>query len=160
MLASPVWCCCLGFAHLPRRLICLSVATLAERGTREALHTVKTTIVCRSPTSIMVSQRSLHSGSIFRLLLKVAVIRVHQCEYFLIFSGVLAPILIEVISIRVMKTLCLMRERDDVQHFSLHRSRQSGAWTGILAEGAIARSMTLCGGVLFASWKLLQFPSS
>ena len=31
---------------------------------------------------------------------------------------------------------------------------------GILAGGAIALSMTLCGGVLFASWKLLQFPSS
>ena len=34
------------------------------------------------------------------------------------------------------------------------------AAVGILAEGAIAWSMTLCGGVLFASWKLLQFPSS
>ena len=30
----------------------------------------------------------------------------------------------------------------------------------ILAEGAIALSVTLSGGVLFASWKLLQFPSS
>ena len=36
----------------------------------------------------------------------------------------------------------------------------TSATTNILAEGAIARSMTLCGGVLFASWKLLQFPSS
>ena len=32
-------------------------------------------------------------------------------------------------------------------------------WT-ILAEGAIALSVTLSGGALFASWKLLQFPSS
>ena len=30
----------------------------------------------------------------------------------------------------------------------------------ILAEGAIALSVTLSGGALFASWKLLQFPSS
>ena len=30
----------------------------------------------------------------------------------------------------------------------------------ILAEGAIALSVTHSGGVLFASWKLLQFPSS
>jgi len=30
----------------------------------------------------------------------------------------------------------------------------------ILAEGAIALPVTLSGGVLFASWKLLQFPSS
>ena len=32
--------------------------------------------------------------------------------------------------------------------------------TTILAEGAIALPVTLSGGVLFASWKLLQFPSS
>ena len=31
---------------------------------------------------------------------------------------------------------------------------------GILAEKAIALSVTLSGGALFASWKLLQFPSS
>jgi hypothetical protein len=30
----------------------------------------------------------------------------------------------------------------------------------ILAEGAIALSVTLSGGALFASWKLFQFPSS
>ena len=30
----------------------------------------------------------------------------------------------------------------------------------ILAEGARALSVTLSGGALFASWKLLQFPSS
>ena len=33
-----------------------------------------------------------------------------------------------------------------------------GAIKGILAEGAIALSVTLSGGVLFASLKLLQFP--
>ena len=33
-------------------------------------------------------------------------------------------------------------------------------FTRILAEGAIALSVTLSGGALFASWKLLQFPSS
>ena len=32
--------------------------------------------------------------------------------------------------------------------------------TSILAEGAIALSVTLSGGALFASWKLLQFLSS
>ena len=34
------------------------------------------------------------------------------------------------------------------------------AWGVILAEGAIALSVTLSGGALFASWKLLQFLSS
>ena len=34
------------------------------------------------------------------------------------------------------------------------------ACLAILAEGAIALSVTLSGGALFASWKLLQFPSS
>jgi hypothetical protein len=31
---------------------------------------------------------------------------------------------------------------------------------GILAEGAIALSVTLCGGALFATRKLFKFPSS
>ena len=33
-------------------------------------------------------------------------------------------------------------------------------WFVILAEGAVALPVTLSGGALFASWKLLQFPSS
>ena len=36
----------------------------------------------------------------------------------------------------------------------------STALFAILAEGAIALSVTHSGGALFASWKLLQFPSS
>ena len=44
-------------------------------------------------SELLASQRSLQNESIFRLLLKVAVIRVHQCESILIFCGVLTPIL-------------------------------------------------------------------
>jgi len=33
-------------------------------------------------------------------------------------------------------------------------------WLSICAEGAIALSVTPSGGAQFASWKLLQFPSS
>ena len=40
------------------------------------------------------------------------------------------------------------------------RSFYFKAFLSILAEGAIALSVTLSGGALFASWKLLQFPSS
>ena len=42
-------------------------------------------------SELLASQRSLQNESIFRLLLKVAVIRVHQCESILIFCGVLTP---------------------------------------------------------------------
>ena len=42
----------------------------------------------------------------------------------------------------------------------LTKTPTSAAHLCILAEGAIALPVTLSGGVLFASWKLLQFPSS
>ena len=38
--------------------------------------------------------------------------------------------------------------------------QSSVMWFVILAEGAVALPVTLSGGALFASWKLLQFPSS
>jgi len=39
-------------------------------------------------------------------------------------------------------------------------TQTSDIMSGILAEGAMTLPVTLSGGVLFASWKLLQFPSS
>ena len=44
-------------------------------------------------------------------------------------------------------------KKNDFNHMKMHPFC-------ILAEGAIALSVTLSGGALFASWKLLQFPSS
>ena len=83
------------------------------------------------------SQRSLHNEPIFRLLLKVAVRErgalMRISEFLRAFGSTL-------IFQSLLQRCCNM------QHFV------SGSYEGIvLAEGAIARSMTPCGGVLFAS---------
>ncbi len=82
----------------------------------------------------MVSQRSLHNAPIFRLLLKVAVNGTHQCD-FLNFCGALGP-----------------QHQETIMNLRIHERRWSQTTgTHIHAEGAIALSVTLSGGALFAN---------
>lgn len=124
---------------------------------------------------IKVSQRSLHNAPIFRLLLKVAVNGTHQCD-FLNFWGTFGSQQVHIIWItsimQVSKRFSHGTMKSNIcWHYSESHVHPHGWKTieyedvkitfyDILAEGAIALSVTLSGGALFASWKLLQFPSS
>ena len=110
------------------------------------------------------SQRSLHNAPIFRLLLKVAVNGTHQCD-FLNFCGGLGPQ--HMLSLEIARNIVLTYIFSLFGWVKSHVQRHGQKLTSvffmfliILAEGAIALSVTLSGGALFASWKLLQFPSS
>ena len=110
------------------------------------------------------SQRSLHNAPIFRLLLKVAVNGTHQCD-FLNFCGGLGPqhILSLEIARNMMLTFffrCFVWLQSHTHELCSKLTSVFFMFWTILAEGAIALSVTLSGGALFASWKLLQFPSS
>jgi hypothetical protein len=54
---------------------------------------------------------------------------------------------------------CLVVRSDHMHWLHPEWCMRKTASLVILAEGAIALSVTLSGGALFASWKLLQFPS-
>jgi len=105
---------------------------------------------------LLLSQRSLHNAPIFRLLLKVAVNGTHQCD-FLNFCGDLGPQ--HANNMTNLRSFVVGTLTHPCAHCQYDVSGLWGKWT-ILAEGAIALSVTLSGGALFASWKLLQFPSS
>ena len=112
----------------------------------------------------LASQRSLHNAPIFRLLLKVAVNGTHQCD-FLNFCGGLGPQ--HMLSLEIARNIVLTYIFSLFGWVKSHVQRHGQKLTSvffmfliILAEGAIALSVTLSGGALFASWKLLQFPSS
>ena len=110
------------------------------------------------------SQRSLHNAPIFRLLLKVAVNGTHQCGFFNFCGALWAPTpLLAGARVRRGRRACariraLPRAATSVgvqcrAHCacSAQRIRRSRSVLGILAEGAIALSVTLSGGALFAS---------
>ena len=108
------------------------------------------------------SQRSLHNAPIFRLLLKVAVNGTHQCGFFNFCGALWAPTPL-LANARHGRRACariraLPRAATSVGvHCRAHcacsaqRIRRSRSVLGILAEGAIALSVTLSGGALFAS---------
>ena len=109
------------------------------------------------------SQRSLHNAPIFRLLLKVAVNGTHQCD-FLNFCGGLGPQ--HILSLEIARNMmftyffhCFVWLQSHTHELCSKLTSVFFMFGTILAEGAIA-IVTLSGGALFASWKLLQFPSS
>ena len=109
------------------------------------------------------SQRSLHNAPIFRLLLKVAVNGTHQCG-FINFCGALWAPTVLLLRARTCRKRCAracvpraLSPHLGGVHCRVHparvaqRSTRNGSAPGILAEGAIALSVTLSGGALFAS---------
>ena len=112
------------------------------------------------------SQRSLHNAPIFRLLLKVAVNGTHQCGFFNFCGALWAPtVLLAGARVRRWRRACACVPAGAVcrgatcggVHCRVHsacvarRSMRNRSVLGILAEGAIALSVTLSGGALFAS---------
>ena len=107
-----------------------------------------------SPTR--ASQRSLHNAPIFRLLLKVAVNGTHQCD-FLNFCGGFGS---QHSWQRLAKSIVYQAQKRIVvvRHGHCHclcilllLEQKLPRYLVILAEGAIALSVTLSGGALFAS---------
>ena len=112
---------------------------------------------------VLASQRSLHNAPIFRLLLKVAVNGTHQCD-FQNFCGILGS---QRNPSRKLSGKCAGNvrriwlrglyayrntERTETTPRMHNRARgQRPTMSDILAEGAIALSVTLSGGALFAS---------
>ena len=88
-----------------------------------------------------LSQRSLHNAPIFRLLLKVAVNGTHQCDFQNFCGGLGSQRCCECAHPNLTHQEALLGTANICQMI---------VW-GILAEGAIALSVTLSGGALFAS---------
>ena len=110
-------------------------------------HTIIRNIWCLHAYLLLLSQRSLHNAPIFRLLLKVAVNGTHQCD-FLNFCGDLGPQ-----HANNMLDLCSFVVGTPTHPRAHCHHDVFGLWGKciILAEGAIALSVTLSGGALFAS---------
>ena len=124
------------------------------------------------------SQRSLHIAPIFRLLLKVAVNGTQQCEFFnfcgtfesqqcatfipmcVRFCGTWFLPIGRMTHIHLKSLHWKIAQQQQPVCFSILNKKHILALLHILAEGAIALSVTLSGGALFANWKLLQFLSS
>ena len=124
------------------------------------------------------SQRSLHIAPIFRMLLKVAVNWTQQCEFFNVCGtfesqqcAIFTPVCVRfcgtwflpigrMIHIHLKYLHWQIEQQKQPVCFSIWNNKHILALLHILAEGAIALSVTLSGGALFASWELLQFPSS
>ena len=91
----------------------------------------------------------------------------HQCDFLNFCGGGWAPNVVHSDMYRVDEKQVLQRTMWRLRVMCCHclaphrPEEGSYVWAPrILAEGAIALSVTLSGGALFASWKLLQFPSS
>ena len=94
------------------------------------------------------SQRSLHSAPIFRLLLKVAVNGTHQCDFHNFWGALFHKYNFH--TARATHPTHCPNARGEFPH-RFASPCPTPLSQCILAEGAIALSVTLSGGALFAS---------